>query len=192
MSTAAVATRVTPEQYLALERASPTKHQYFDGRIEAMPGASRLHNLIAINLCREISLQFEDRPCEIYGSDMRVCVAPTGLYTYPDVSAVCGEPQFLDSEVDTLLNPTALIEILSPSTEANDRGRKAANYRRLASLGELVLVAQDRARVEHYARRGEDWLMTELVGLDDLLRLDSIGCVVPLRRIYAKTAISDA
>ena len=122
MSSAAVKTRLTPEQYLASERKSSVKSEYDNGSIYAMAGASRTHNLIASNLNREIGSQLRDRPCEVYISDMRVCVSQTGLYTYPDVVAVCGEPHFQDGELDTLLNPTVIVEILSHSTEADDRG----------------------------------------------------------------------
>jgi Uma2 family endonuclease len=193
MSSAAVKTRYTPEQYLALERKSPDKHEYHDGSIFAMAGASRRHNLIAGNLYREVSSQLRDRPCEAYIGDMRVCVAPTGLYTYPDVVAVCGEPRFQDSELDTLLNPNVIIEVLSPSTEADDRGSKFAHYRRLESLREYVLVAQDRVRVERFTRQGEgdEWLLSELSHPEDVLRLASIACDVPLSEIYAKVPFPD-
>jgi Uma2 family endonuclease len=188
MSSAALKTRLTPEQYLAEERKSPLKHEYRDGAMVAMPRANRWHNLIAGNLFGEIRAQLRDRPCEVYMSDVRVKVSPTGLYTYPDVVAVCGERQFEDSEVDTLLNPTTIIEVLSPSTEAYDRGNKFAHYRRLPSLREYVLVAQDRVRVERYTRQGDEWLLTELNRLEDVLRLESIACAVPLSEIYAKVA----
>jgi Uma2 family endonuclease len=186
MSSAALKTRYTPEQYLTLERKAPFKSEYHDGCIHAMSGASREHNLAAGNIFREISTQFKDRPCEVYVSDMRVRVNPTGLYTYPDVVAVCGEPQFEDSELDTLLNPTLIVEVLSPSTEAYDRGEKFADYRRLASLKEYVLVSQDRVRVERYVRQGDEWLLTELSRLEDSLRLASIRCDVALSEIYRK------
>jgi Uma2 family endonuclease len=186
MSSAAMKTRCTPEQYLALERKAVVKSEYLDGQITAMSGASRPHNLIATNLIREISARLTDRPCEVYGSDMRVNIPPTGLYTYPDVVAVCDEPEFLDGELDTLLNPTVIVEVLSPSTEAYDRGLKSAHYRRLASLQEYVLVAQDRVFVERYARQGNGWLLTEWSHLEETLRLASIDCEVPLREVYAK------
>jgi Uma2 family endonuclease len=187
MSSAAVGVRYTPEQYLALERKATVRSEYLDGCISPMAGASRLHNLIAGNLYREVSARLRDRPGEAYVSDMRVRVGPAGLYTYPDVVAVGGEPQFEDAELDTLLNPTMIAEVLSPSTEADDRGDKFASYRRLASLREYVLIAQDRVRVERYVRRGEEWVLTELSGLDETLRLDSIDCDVSLREIYVKT-----
>jgi Uma2 family endonuclease len=193
MSSAAVKTRYTPEQYLALERQSPIKHEYYDGSIFAMAGASREHNLIAGNLFGDIRAQLRNHPCEVYVADMRVRVTATGLYTYPDVVAVCGEPQFLDSELDTLLNPSVIIEVLSPSTEADDRGNKFAHYRRLESLQEYVLVAQDRVRVERFTRQGDEWLLTELSRLEDTLRLASIGCEMAVREIYAKVAfVTDA
>ena len=156
MSSAAVKTRLTPEQYLASERKSSVKSEYDNGFIYAMAGASRPHNLIASNLNREIGSQLKDRPCEVYISDMRVCVSQTGLYTYPDVVAVCGEPHFQDGELDTLLNPTVIVEVLSDSTEADDRGSK------LAALPTVGVPPGVRARrpgqgprgALHTARRG--------------------------------------
>src|SRR5206468_6291774 len=117
--------------------------EYINGQIYAMSGASREHNLIVVNLIRELSSQLRGRPCEVYASDMRVKVRPTGMYTYPDVVAVCGEPRFEDEQVDTLVNPAVIVEVLSPSTEAYDRGQKFAHYRKLESLTEYVLVAQN-------------------------------------------------
>jgi Uma2 family endonuclease len=178
--------RYTPKEYLTLERKAEHKSEYFDGQIYAMTGASREHNLIAGNVFGEIRTRLRGRPCEVYMSEMRVKVRETGLYTYPDVVAVCGEPRFEDAEVDTLLNPTLLIEVLSPSTEAYDRGRKSAHYRRLASLAEYVLMAQDRMHVEHYARHGERWVLTEVSDSDGVLTLPSLGCEVPLAEIYER------
>ena len=163
----------TPEEYLALERKAEYKSEYINGEIYAMSGASRAHILITVNLTRELSTQLRGRPCEVYASDMRVKVSPTGMYTYPDVAAVCGEARFEDGQVDTLTNPSVIIEVLSPSTEAYDRGEKFAHYRKLQSLAEYVLVAQDKMRVEHFARhgeRGEQWVLTEIS--------DPQGCTV--------------
>src|SRR5262245_5931553 len=131
MASAVLRTRYTPEQYLALERKAAFKSEYDNGLIAATAGSSRVHNLISGNLAGEIRTQLKSRPCEVYVSDMRVCVSRTGLYTYPDVVAVCGEAQFQDGEVDTLLNPTMIVEVLSPTTESYDRGRKFGHYRRL-------------------------------------------------------------
>jgi len=192
MASAARITRYTPQQYIAQERKAEFRSEYCNGFITAMAGTSREHNLITLNLGREISSQLKNRPCEAYVSDMRVLVSRTGLYTYPDVVAVCGEPRFEDDEVDTLLNPTAIVEVLSPSTESYDRGRKFAHYRLLESLQEYVMVAQEQVHVERYTRQGEEWLLTDLIDLDATLRLASIGCEVSLREIYAKVEFPGA
>lgn len=176
----------TPEQYLAMERQASYKSEYINGGIFAMAGASREHNQIAFNIAGELHGQLKNRPCLAYVNDMRVKVNATGSYTYPDVAALCGEPQFEDERMDTLLNPSAIIEILSPSTEAYDRGDKFAHYRRLPSLVEYVLIAQDKVRVEHYIRQDRRWVLTELDRLEDRLSLVSIGCEIALREIYAK------
>lgn len=190
MSSAASKLRYSPQEYLSRERLSPVRHEYHDGEIFAMAGASREHNLIAVNLSREVGNQILDRPCESYVSDMRVWIEATGLYTYPDLVVVCGEPRFQDGELDTLLNPMVIAEILSPTTEAYDRGLKFGHYRRIPSLREYVLISQDRMLVERYTRQGEDWLLTELTGPDQVLRLESIGCEVVLGRIYAKVQLA--
>jgi Uma2 family endonuclease len=186
MAMPASQTLLTPEEYLAFERAAEYKHEYVGGRVYAMTGASRAHNLIAHNTGRELGNQLRGRPCETYPSDMRVKVSETGLYTYPDIVVACGQPAFEDTHVDTLLNPTVIVEVLSPSTEAYDRGDKFAHYRRLASLRDYMLIAQDRVLVEHYARQDAQWVLTEFAGLDDAMPLASIGCVLRLRDIYER------
>jgi Uma2 family endonuclease len=191
MASAAEKTRYTPEEYLASERKAETKSEYFDGEIFAMSGVSREHNRIALDLASWLNAQFRGGPCEAFMSDMRVRVARTGLYTYPDVVAVCGEPRFEDDEVDTLLNPTLIVEVLSPSTEAYDRGRKFDHYRRIESLREYVLVSQDSVRVERFSRRGGDWLLTIFERRADLLGLESVGVEVPLGEVYARVDMPD-
>ncbi|MFN8496704.1 MAG: Uma2 family endonuclease [Anaerolineae bacterium] len=181
----------TPAEYLALERDAPTKSEYINGQIYGMSGASRRHNLIGGNVFREISNRLRGRGCETYIADMRLKVSVTGMYTYPDVIVVCGEPQFEDAHVDTLVNPTVIVEVLSPSTEACDRGEKFAHYRRLGSLMEYVLITQDKVRVEHYVRQGDDWLFSEVSELDGMLRLASIDCAVVLRDIYENVSFED-
>ncbi|MDG4554045.1 MAG: Uma2 family endonuclease [Candidatus Competibacter sp.] len=179
----------TPEQYLALERQANHKSEYVNGGIFAMAGASKEHNQIAFNIAGELHAQLKNRPCLAYVNDMRVKVGATGLYTYPDVAALCGEPQFEDERMDTFLNPSVIIEILSPSTEAYDRGDKFAHYRRLPSLMEYVLIAQDKVRVEHYIRQDRRWVLTEMDSQEDMLCLVSIQCEIPLREIYAKVGL---
>jgi Uma2 family endonuclease len=181
---------LTPEEYLARERQAEAKCEYLQGEVFAMVGASREHNLIAVNVAGELRRQLHDRDCEVYQSDMRVKVSPTGLYTYPDVTVVCGEPQFEDAEADTLLNPNVLIEVLSPSTADYDRGGKFAHYRRLSSLAEYVLISQDRCLVEHHVRQPQDqWLLSEQDSLDATLDLPSIGCELQLSEIYLKVRL---
>jgi len=184
--------RLTPEEYLDLERRATHRSEYVDGRIYAMAGASRAHNLVVGNTFSELRAQLRGRPCEAYVNDMRVKVSRTGLYTYPDVVALCGEPRFEDARVDTLLNPGVIVEVLSESTEGYDRGEKFAHYRRLESLQEYVLIAQDRARVEHYARSGEHWMLTEISDPEGVLTLASVGCAVPLREIYDRVEFPPA
>lgn len=183
---------VTPREYLELERRSEIRSEYVAGRIFVMSGASRRHNLIAVNLSREVSSQLRGRPCEAYVSDMRVKVAPTGMYTYPDIVAVCGEPRFEDAQADTLLNPTVIMEVLSESTEAYDRGEKFAHYRRLETLREYVLVAQDKVRIEHYRRDGEEWVLSEVSDPVGTLHLPSIDCRVGVGAIYEKVEFEPA
>jgi Uma2 family endonuclease len=192
MSSAAFEKRYTPEEYLALEREAPFKSEYVDGVIVAMAGASRAHNVISANLIRRLGNQLDNRPCEAYTSDMRVLVSRTGLYTCPDVVVICGEALFLDDKGDTLLNPTVIFEVLSPTTETYDRGRKFGHYRQLDSLREYVLIAQDRVAVERYVRRGDEWVLTDLLSMEDTLSLPSIDCHIPLREIYARVTLPEA
>ncbi len=155
MSALLTQTHYTVEDYLTLERSASYKSEFRDGQIYAMTGASRKHNLVSGNIYRELSMQLKKRSCEAYINDMRVKATEALSYYYPDVAVVCGTPQFEDAQVDTLLNPTLLIEVLTPSTEAYDRGKKFAHYRKIASLREYLLVAQDQPNIERYVRRGD-------------------------------------
>lgn len=180
-------TLMTETEYLAFERASREKHAFYRGELFAMAGASRERNLIAGNIFAELRQQLKNRRCEAYVGDMRVRVDRLGLYTYPDVVVVCGEPEFLDAELDTLLNPVLLIEVLSESTEAYDRGMKFKQYRQLPSLKEYVIVSQTEPLVEQYVRRGDTyWELSEIRGLDQTLNLSSVGCELPFAEIFAK------
>lgn len=177
---------ITPAEYLAIERAAETKSEYVDGRMYAMSGASRRHNLIAGNLLSSLSRQLRGRPCEVYIADMRVKVSASGMYTYPDVVAVCGEPKFEDSFVDTLLNPTVIVEVVSPSTEDYDRGKKFWRYRTIDSLQQYVLVSQSAMHVDHYLRDANEWRLAEVTDRDGVLRLPSIACEIQLADIYER------
>ena len=182
--------RLTPEDYLALERSADFKSEYFNGEIFAMTGASESHNTITVNVSSEIRQQLKKRPCKVYANDMRVKVDPTGLYTYPDVVVTCGKAQFDDTHLDTLLNPILIVEVLSDSTEAYDRGRKFEHYRKLDSLVEYVLIAQNRPHIESYRRQADQqWLLRECSELDGTLRLLSIDCDLALAEVYEKVEL---
>jgi Uma2 family endonuclease len=176
---------ISPQEYLRRERLAEYKSEYLNGEIFAMTGASRQHNRITINISSSLNLQLKGRPCETYAVDMRVKVRASGLYTYPDVAVACGEPQFEDSEFDTLLNPTLLVEVLSPSTERYDRIAKTSYYRTIDSLAEHLLVAQDEIRLEQYVKRPNgQWLLSEYRDLDGVVELTSIGCELKLSDVY--------
>jgi Uma2 family endonuclease len=179
--------RLSPEEYLALERQSEVKHEFLNGEIFARPGANLQHNTIVSNVAGILYSQLHGRPCEAFISDMRLRVDATGLYTYPDIVVVCGEPRLTDAELDTLLNPTLIVEVLSPSTEAYDRGKKFAHYRTIESLAEVVLISQEQVEVERFSRQPEGgWLLLEANRLEDRLPLPSIGCELPLSAVYER------
>lgn len=177
---------VTPEEYLVRERAAEYKNELVDGQIRAMTGASRAHVRIVGDLFAALHSRLRGGPCEVLANDMRVGIAGAGAYLYPDLVAHCEAPRFEDAELDTLLNPAVVVEVLSKSTERYDRGEKFALYRRLESLREYVLVDTHRMHVEHFAREGERWLLTESDGPEGVLALPSLGCSVPLREIYER------
>lgn len=186
MSSLAAQTIYTPEEYLVSERKATLKSEYINGEILAMSGASNAHNLITLDIGTELNIQLRERECLVYTNDMRVRTSPMGSYFYPDVVVVCGKPQFEDNVFDTLLNPILVIEVLSPSTEAFDKGEKFRHYQELTSLQEYVLVSQDRVRVEQYRLAKTQWVQTEFRGHADVLSLASIGCELPLKDIYRR------
>lgn len=185
MSTTTTGPRVSPEEYLVRERAAEYKSEYVDGEVRAMTGASRKHGRVAMNIGASLYAQLRGGPCETFMSDMRVRAAHRRDYFYPDVVVVCGKSEVEDEYEDTILNPTLIVEVLSPSTEARDHTEKWEYYRKLPSLRDYLLVAQDRPRVERYTRQAEGlWLFSETEELDAILQLDSIGCTLALKDIY--------
>ena len=183
---------ITPADYLGRERRSEVRSEYLNGRIYAMSGASREHNRITINLSAMLHSRLKGKPCEPFSGDLRVKVSPTGLYTYPDVIVACGESLFEDEHVDTLLDPTVIIEVLSDSTEAYDRGEKFAHYRALESLTDYLLVAQDRPRIEHFVRQLDSrWLYSVTDRLDKQVEIATIDCVLPLAEVYERVVFSE-
>ena len=180
-------THLSPEEYVSLDRKAEVRSEYFNGDMVAMSGGSREHNLIVTNMVGELRLQLKGRPCEVYPSNMRVKISATGLYTYPGVVVVCGDPQFEDESVDTLTNPTLIAEVLSDSTEAYARGAKFGHYRKVDSLMEYLLVSQNESRIEQNVRQAAGpWLRSEIRGLKSRLELPSIQCAVDLAEIYER------
>src|SRR6267142_453289 len=163
-------TYITPEEYLAIERAAEHKNEYVNGEIFAMTGASRKHNLIVWNISGELKQQLKGKACEAYPSDMRVKAPAAHSYVYPDVVVICGEPQFEDGYFDTLLNPTLVIEVLSKSTESYNRFAKSAYYRTIESLAEYLLVAQEEYHVEQYVKQNDGrWLLSDVRSLEAVI-----------------------
>lgn len=184
--------RLTEEEYLALDDASPVKHELFRGRMYAMSGGSSNHSKIQVALITELHTRLRGRNCTTYSSDMRVQVADSGLYTYPDLSVVCGDPQFLTTSETTLLNPVVIIEVLSPSTEAYDRGNKFHCYETLPSLRHYVLVSSTSAVVDVLSRTAsERWEIRTYRNPDEAIELDAIGVTIPLSEIYAKVTFEN-
>jgi Uma2 family endonuclease len=180
--------RFSVEEYLRLEAEAAERHEYRDGEIVAMAGGSPEHSLIIANLIREIGNQLKGGPCRVYDSNLRIRVPRSTLYTYPDLSVICGEPQFdpQDRRRTTILNPRVLVEVLSAGTEAYDRGDKFRRYLEIESLQEYVLLSQSSPFAESYLRRGDgSWLFTPAAGLDAAIKLRSLELELPLAEAYA-------
>lgn len=177
--------RYTAEEYLELERQAEYKSEFVDGEIFAFAGASESHNLIATNCTGELRQQLKGKPCKLYSSDMRVQLAESRRYTYPDVLVTCGDAEFVDEKRDTLTNPTLITEILSPSTEGYDRGKKFESYRQLSSLQTYMIISQDKPLVEVFERQeDESWRFNAYRGLNASVPLPTLGCNLSLREVY--------
>jgi Uma2 family endonuclease len=193
MSTIPKRRLLTEFEYLLVERQAEERSEFFRGEMFAMSGATRSHNVIASKLSRLLQNQLDGRGCDVYQSDMKVRVASTGRFAYPDIVVVCGERQYLDDREDVLLNPTVLIEVLSESTANYDRLDKARDYRLLGSLRELLLVAQDVPLVEHFVKQDQStWNFTSVTGLEAAIELPSIGCKLKLADVFAGIELSQA
>jgi Uma2 family endonuclease len=177
--------QLSAEEYLAIERASPTKHEFFAGHMYDMAGGSLAQAILSVNLSTQLSNRLNSQGCRAASSDLRVRTATDGLYTYPDVTVYCGEPILADDHRDTLLNPRVIIEILSKSTEAHDRGFKFAEYRRIESLRDYVLVSQQEPRIEVFSRAPNGkWVLSEYFGANAECEFPSVNCSIPLSAIY--------
>ncbi len=185
MSTAPDHRRISLEEYLALENPSETKHEYYRGEIFGMAGASLTHNRIFSNLFPRLATLLEGKPCEVFGSDLRVRIDAVDLATYPDLLVVCDGPKLHPIDDRAITNPRLIIEILSKSTENYDRGPKFELYQSLESFSEYVLIYQTQAKAIHYVRQQDGtWTYQLIVGIESNLELESIGCSVPFSAIY--------
>ena len=177
--------QVTVAEYLKFDHQSDQKYEYYDGQIYLMAGATPRHNLISASVNFTLYAQLRGKGCFIYSGDMHVKVEKTGLYTYPDMTIVCGQPQYEDTKPPTLLNPTVIIEILSPSTERDDRGKKFQHYRNLDSLQEYILISQSGYRIEKFTKQTDKvWLFREVIGRYEKLFLSSLNCQLALSEVY--------
>lgn len=184
---------ISREAFLVFERGGDVRHEYVAGELFAMAGGTENHDLINGNIFARLYLQLAGGNCRAYTSNMRVAIQSLDIYTYPDVSVVCGKPEFEDGRRDTLLNPVVLIEVLSPSTERYDRGRRFHRYQRIPSFEEYVLIAQDMPFVEHFVRQSDGrWLLATVEGLNQRIAFESIGCNLTLAEMYANVDFSSA
>jgi Uma2 family endonuclease len=189
MSTLRQQTYVSPEEYLTLEREAEFRSEYLDGEVYAMTGASIWHIQIVSNITRELSSQLRPRPCRVLSNEMKVRMPDSRKFFYPDLTVVCGEPQFHDERTDAILNPQLVVEVLSKGTEAFDRGGKFFAYQQLESLAEYVLVSQDRPAVEQFVRQPDGtWNYRAAVGLESSLTLPSVECTIELSAVYDKVS----
>lgn len=184
--------RLTPEEYLRIERAAEWKSEYIDGEMFAMSGASHRHTIITANLVRSLGNQLLNEPCTVSSSDLRVATDLRRHYTYPDVVVVCDPPQYVDGQLDTVTNPTLIAEVLSDSTEKYDRGEKFERYRAVPTLSEYLLVAQDRVHVELFSRQADGrWFLRDWNDPDAEIEIESIHCRLKVAEVYAKVTFGD-
>lgn len=176
---------LSPEEYLELERKAEFKSEYINGYVYAMAGAKLNHVQITSNITTELSVQLRGHGCRVLASDMKVRLLDSSKFFYPDVTVFCGQPQFHDDRQDVILNPILLIEVLSDSTEARDRGIKFLSYQRIESLQEYVLISQNRVLIERYLRQEDgSWTYQAVIGLESSLYLSSVDCTLNFRNVY--------
>jgi Uma2 family endonuclease len=184
---------LTPDEYLAFERESEIRHEYLDGKVFAMAGESLSHSRICVNLAGELRAKLKGKPCEPLSPNMKVRTSTASLFSYPDVTVVCGEPIFHDLKKDVLINPLVIIEVLSPSTANYDRTRKFQRYRMgNETLTDYVLVTQEFAFVEHYVKQNDgNWVYASYGDVNLEVSIDSIGCILSLREIYDRVELNE-
>lgn len=184
---------VTPDEYLYRERKADFRSEYFRGETFAIAGASANHNLIVLNTGATLREQLKKKPCRVYLSDLKLKVEATGLFTYPDLSVVCGEPELITEAGDVLINPVVIVEVLSDSTEAYDRGKKFEHYRAIPSLMHYVLITQDRHSIDCFSRQQDGtWSLASCQGLEGSIALDAIACELAATEVYDKVVFTPA
>jgi Uma2 family endonuclease len=183
--------RFTEEEYLEIERSGTEKHEYYQGEIFAMSGASFSHNDIFTNTFGELTSKLSESSCRPYSSDLRIHIPANTLYTYPDISIICGKKEATDDSFDTATNPTVIIEILSKSTRNYDRGNKFALYREIATLKEYILIDSESVSVEQFSKSDDgSWLLKEYKKLDLILTIQILNLSIPLAKLYKQVDFS--
>jgi len=182
----------TPEEYLALERQADARHEFLDGEIYQMAGESLSHSRIYINLAAEIGSSLKGKRCEPLSPNMKVRTSTASLFSYPDLTIVCGEPIFHDQKKDVLTNPQVIFEVLSPSTAEYDRTTKFQKYRMgNETLTDYILVSQDKPFVEHFFKQADgNWLYQSYGAIDDILKIETVECQLSLREIYDRIELT--
>jgi Uma2 family endonuclease len=179
---------LSPQEYLAKERLAPFRSEFYRGEMFAMAGGTPRHSRIKVNVGAELNNRLKDGPCVTYDCDLRILIAATGLYTYPDFSVICGDLQFdvQDTKHETATNPTTIVEVLSDSTEAYDRGGKFEQYKLIPTMREYLLVSQNSPQIERWSRQADDtWLPFIVTGLDQSIDLPALGITLPLAAVYS-------
>lgn len=179
---------ISEADYLTMEQVSPVKHEYFDGEIFQMAGASERHNNIAGNIYGELYNQLKKRPCKVYQNDMRLYIEREGAYVYPDVMVVCGKPEIKKyKNLDNILNPVLIVEVFSESTADYDKSTKFEQYRTIESFKEYLLVSQDAKQIIRYTKQPDgSWVLMDFIGDKTEIRLSSIECTLSMKDIYDK------
>jgi Uma2 family endonuclease len=179
--------RYQPEEYLALEETAEYKSEYIDGEIAPMTGGSINHNRIVRNVLTLFTVALDSTECEALGGDMRLWLPEYNVFTYPDITVICDDPVFYPGRTDTISNPVLIVEVLSPSTEDDDRGTKFQRYRSLPMLHDYILIHQSNAQIEHYGRtQNGGWLLTETKGFEAVLDISTFEIKLPLAQVYER------
>lgn len=177
--------KISEKEYLEIERKAEFKSEYYNGEMFSLAGASLEHNRISKNITKTLNNQLNNKPCESFQSDLKIKEQSSGVFTYPDIVVVCGEPEFYDKEKDTIVNPIVLMEVLSPSTEGYDRGFKFELYRKIKSLKAYVIISQKQVSIEYYTRNSdESWNLKEYNDKNQSIEIKSIDCLLDLNEVY--------